>query len=108
MFLIIVYIISVITWGIVLVDMINAIYHSFKYQTEAPRLLIPLAIASLALVIESLYFLIANIFRYYVDPVTYANFIEQDNLFLIKIGIAVAGFLIALMLRSERKRKNKG
>ena len=104
MLLIIVYIVSVIAWGLVLFDMIRATYHSIRYKTETPRLLVPLAIAALALVIESSYFLIANIFRYFVGSVGYYSFLTEDNLFAIKIFIAISGVLMILKLRSERKK----
>jgi hypothetical protein len=107
MFLIIVYIVSVVAWGLVLLDMVRATYHSVKYKKEAPRLLVPLAIASLALVIESAYFLVANVVRYFIDPNAYVAFTQQDNLFIIKIGIAIAGVLMLFKLRSERKNIKK-
>jgi hypothetical protein len=108
MFLIFVYVFSVITWGIVLFDLGQAVFSSIKYKTDTPKLLIPLAFVSLALVVENGYFLVANIVRYFIDPAQYALFVQQDNLFLVKIGIAVSGFLMVLMMRSDKKTKIRG
>jgi hypothetical protein len=84
--------------------MIRATYHSIVHKTDTPRLLVPLAFASLALTIESAYFLIANIVRYILSEEGYAAFLQQDNLFAVKIFIAISGVLMILKLRSERKK----
>jgi peptidoglycan/LPS O-acetylase OafA/YrhL len=84
--------------------MVKATYHSIRYKTETPRLLLPLAFASLAITIESLYFLVANLYRYYIDPDVYFALTSQDNVFAVKVFIAISGVLMMLKLRSERKK----
>lgn len=97
------YIVSVVAWGLVLFDMVRATYASIKYKTDTPRLLVPLAFASLALFIESTYFLVANIARIFYSGDNYLLFLEEDKLFVIKIFIAISGVLMLLKLKSERK-----
>ncbi len=104
MLILITYIVSAVAWGLVLTDMVRATYASIRYKSDTPRLLVPLAMASLALFIESTYFLIANIVRIFYSGNDYLAFLDEDKLFAIKIFIAISGVLMLLKLKSDRKK----
>lgn len=107
MFILVIYLIAVLAWGWILFDLTRATFKSIKSNIETPRLLIPLAAASLGLFAESLYFLVANIVRYIaMNDAGYMMFMEQENLFIIKLFIALSGVFMLLKMKSERKEKD--
>jgi hypothetical protein len=105
MLIIFVYLVAVVTWGWILFDLVKLTVISIKHNTDTPRLLIPLAAASLGLFVESLYFLIANFVRYVLErPEQYMLFLQQDQLFVIKLFIALSGLFMLLKMKSEGKK----
>jgi hypothetical protein len=96
-----VYIISAISWGMVMWQLGQTIYHN---KDNRPPLLVPLAIASLALFLESLYFGIFAIFHY-MGLERFEDFmLHESNWFLIKVLIAVSGVLLLFNLKIEKRQ----
>lgn len=107
MFIIIVYLIAVLAWGWILFDLTKATVHSIRSGVDTPKLLIPLAAASLGLFTESLYFLVANFIRYIsLDDAGYMVFLQQEHLFIIKLFIALSGLFMLLKMKTEGKKEN--
>lgn len=100
----IVYVISALSWGSILLQLTKAIITTFKSQIERPPLLIPLAVASLAIFIESLYFGISAYFSLVGKENIFMFMHESQNWLLITVLIAVSGVLLLVNLNIQNKK----
>jgi hypothetical protein len=99
MAVLIVYLISMVAWGLILLDLTTVIYNNRKNSLENPPLLIPLSVASLALFIESIYFGASAFFRFYGYDFLFDITVQQENWFLVKFLIALSGILLLIDLK---------
>jgi hypothetical protein len=97
-------IISALSWGMVLLQLGKALYNISKSGGTRPPLLIPLAVASLALFIESIYFGTSAIFKMTGNEFLFDATIEATNWFLVKLLIAVSGVLLLFNLKIDDKK----
>lgn len=100
----IVYIISALSWGSILLQLSKAIIATVKAKQERPPLLIPLAVASLAIFIESVYFGISAYFSLVGEQNIFMFMYQSQNWFLITILIAVSGVLLLFNLNINNKK----
>lgn len=96
------YIISVISWGTVLLQLTKIIIATSKSKKERPPLLIPLAIASLALFIESTYFGVSALFMLMGRQDLFLATFESSNWILVKLLIAISGVLLSFNLKVSK------
>jgi hypothetical protein len=100
----IVYIISALSWGAILLQLSKAIIATIKNNSERPPLLIPLAVASLAIFIESAYFGTSAYFSLMGRNDIFMFMYQGQNWFLITILIAVSGVLLLFNLNINNKK----
>lgn len=100
----IVYIISALSWGSILLQLSKAIVTTIKSKIERPPLLIPLAVASLAIFIESAYFGTSAYFSLMGENNIFMFMYQGQNWFLITILIAVSGVLLLFNLNINNKK----
>lgn len=98
----IVYIISALSWGAILLQLSKAIIASIKSNQDRPPLLVPLAVASLAITIENTYFGIASIVVFIGNRDLFMAMFQSQNWFLIGILIAVSGVLLLFNLNAKK------
>lgn len=103
-FVLLVQLISAISWGMILLQLGKAIFTISKSGGSRPPLLIPLAVASLALFLESLYFGTSAVFRLTGNMVLFNATLEATNWFLVKLLIAVSGVLLLFNLKIDDKK----
>lgn len=100
----IIYIISALSWGTILLQLSKAIVATIKTNLQRPPLLIPLTVASLAIFIESVYFGISAYFSLIGDNNVFKFMYEGQNLFLVTILIAVSGVSLLFNLNINNKK----
>ena len=105
LWVLLIYIISIVSWGSVFFQLLKVIIETSKSNTPRPSLLFPLTIASLALFLESVYFGISIVFALMGKSDAFAIMLESQNWFLVKILIAVSGVLLLFDLKVETKSK---
>lgn len=103
----IVYVISALSWGSILFQLSKGIIATFKSNIERPPLLIPLTVASLAIFIESCYFGISAYFSLIGKQNIFMFMHESQNWLLITILIAVSGVLLLFNLNTNNKKRSE-
>ena len=94
----IVYLISALSWGAILFQLSKAIFATMKSNNERPPLLVPLAVASLAIFVESAYFGISAYFSLIGMQNMFMFMYQSQNWFLITLLIAISGVLLLFNL----------
>jgi hypothetical protein len=103
-YVLLVYLVSAVSWGTILLQLGKAIYTTTKSKSGRPPLLVPLAVASLALFLESMYFGSSAIFKMIGNEAMFEATLEESNWFLIKLLIAISGVLLLFNLKIENKK----
>lgn len=98
-----VYLVSAVSWGAILYQLSKVVIATHKRKIARPPLLVPLAIASLALFIESVYFGSSAYFKMVGNEAMFNASLEESNWFLIKLLIAISGVLLLFNLKIEEK-----
>lgn len=96
--------ISALSWGAILFQLTKAIVATIKANLERPPLLIPLAVASLAIFVENTYFGLASFFSLIGNADYFMFMFQGQNWFLITILIAVSGVLLLFNLDVNNKK----
>ncbi|MER2008900.1 MAG: hypothetical protein ABS939_15730 [Psychrobacillus sp.] len=97
------YIISALSWGLILLQLTKATIATRRHRLSRPPLLIPLAVASLALFIESVYFGFSAWFAMIGKEVLFLATFDDENWFLIKLLVAISGVLLLFNLKIDNK-----
>jgi uncharacterized membrane protein len=105
LWVLIVYLISAISWGTVFFQLLRLIFKTPK--ENRPSLLISLMVASLALFVESMYFGYSSFLALIGDQSGFMVMYQGENWFLVKILIAVSGVLLMFNLKSGKKKGEK-
>jgi hypothetical protein len=103
MYLVILYLISFVVWGLIAYELATVIRYNITHKTKLPRLLLPLFVSSIALIIDGSYFLVANIVKLAYGIDTYLYFMDEQYLFLVKILMAVSGVIILLGIKKNKE-----
>ncbi|MNV07939.1 hypothetical protein D3C71_983930 [compost metagenome] len=108
MFVIVAYLLIALSYGIITKELIYTLVMTTKEKEKRSSLLVPLIFVSGGLFIDSIYFLIANYQRYVIgDYHKYLSFIKEDNLFIIKIILAISGIVMLLTIKRKERDDKK-
>lgn len=99
-----VYIISALSWGAVLLKLSSTIVHLLNNKEELPSTLIPLTIASLATLINSVYFGFASLFNLLGYNGLFLSQFNGSYWFIVMILTAVSGVMMLFNLRGLNKK----
>lgn len=105
MFVLLVYLISALSWGTILFQLSKVIVSANKAGLNTPPLLIPLVVASLALFIESMYFGFSAYIYFAGNKELFFMTIKEENWFLIKLLIAISGVLMLFHINFQKNLK---
>jgi len=101
MFLLLIYAVSAIAWGLVFWQLSKTVFHNNKHGLENPPLLIPLAIATFAILVESIYFGGSAYFIFFGHQDLLELTIQQENWMIPKLLIAFSGILLFFKLKKS-------
>jgi hypothetical protein len=101
--ILLIYLVSAVSWGAILFQLTKVIISTHKNRDNRPPLLVPLAIASLALFLESVYFGVSAFFYFAGNNDLFYASLGESNWFLVKILIAVSGVMLMFSLHIGKK-----